>query len=274
MQVYSIVRADSDDRLHMVVEYCADGSLQSEHERGPMGLLRTREVVTDVCRGLDCVHARGMIHRDIKPANILCHSGRSKVGDFGLVSDSLVAGYASKAGYLDHIAIEVHNNNLTSAQSDVWALGMTVYRLLHGDEFYRQHFSTIDIPATIRAGGFALSLPWLPHIPEAWRRFVRKSMHDDTHRRYKTAFEMSQALARLPVSPDWQCAYTPTFIKWTRTKGGRQIEVEHTLISQRKHPWTAKSVGGKRTMSQGGGTRLRSKTQATQELENFFAGSR
>lgn len=273
VRVHALVRADADNRLHMVVEFCENGSLQAEYDQAPMLLSNVKCVLTDVCRGLECIHARGMVHRDIKPGNILRSKKRLKVGDFGLVSNSLILGYASAAGYSDHLAPEVHQHDLTSAQSDVWALGMTIYRLLHGHSFYQAHFAGIDIPESIKSGGFASNLPWLPHIPNAWRKFTRKAMHDDTGQRFRTGFAMCQAAASLPIEPDWQCDYTPGKVCWSRKKGHRKIEVTREVLSPRKHLWRAVSVGGLRSRWLDGVRTPVSGSQATQGLEAFFATS-
>jgi eukaryotic-like serine/threonine-protein kinase len=273
VRVHALVRADADDRLHMVAEFCDDGSLQAEYEQAPMLLSNVKSVLTDVCRGLECIHARGMVHRDVKPGNILRSKKRFKVGDFGLVSNSLIFGYASAAGYSDHLAPEVHQDDLTSAQSDVWALGMTIYRLLHGHPFYQAHFTGIDIPESIKNGRFASCLPWLPHIPNAWRKFIRKAMHDDTAQRFKTGFAMCQAGASLSIEPGWECDYTPKKAHWKRKKGNRQIEVTREVLSPRKHLWSAISVGGRRSRWLDGVKTPVSGSQATEELEAFFATS-
>lgn len=273
VRVHALVRADSDDRLHMVVEFCRKGSLQSEYERQPMLLSRVKTVLTDVCRGLECIHARGMVHRDIKPGNILGHKNRLKVGDFGLVSNALVFGYASAAGYTDHLAPEVHTDGLTSAQTDVWALGMTIYRLLHGHKFYQEHFAGIDIAESVKNGGFAAKLPWLPHVPNAWRKFIRKAMHDETAQRLSTAFAMCQAAAPLPIEPDWKCDYSPSKVTWIRMKKDRQIEVVWDVLSPRKHLWVATSTGGKRSRRLAGATIPISGNQVTKSLQGFFAAA-
>jgi serine/threonine-protein kinase len=275
VRVHALVRADTDDRLHMITEFCEKGSLQAEYEHGPLRLVRVKTVITDTCRGLDCIHSRGMVHRDIKPGNLLGSKRRLKIGDFGLVSNSLVLGYASAAGYSDHLAPEVHKDGLTSAQTDVWAMGMTIYRLLHGDVFYREHFSApgIDIPESIKNGGFVGALPWLPHIPDAWRKFIRKAMHDETAHRFKTAFAMSQAAARLPIDPGWECVYAPAHVVWKRKKGDRQIEVIREILSPRKHLWAATSTGGVRSRLLDGVKTPVSGSAATGGLETFFATS-
>lgn len=273
VRVHALVRADMDDRLHLVMEFCVNGSLQSEYEQGPLLLSRAKTVLSDVCRGLECIHARGMVHRDIKPGNILGSKKRFKVGDFGLVSDSLVFGYASAGGYTDHLAPEVHKDDLTSGQSDVWALGMTIYRLIHGHPFYLNSLGIVDIPASIKNGGFASNLPWLAHVPNAWRKFIRKAMHDDTAQRFRTAFAMCQAAASLPIEPDWECDYTAAKVSWSREKGDRQIQVIREMLSPRKHLWCVYSNGGMRSRRLAGVDTPVSGREATERLEAFFAAA-
>lgn len=275
VRVLALVRADADDRLHMVVEFCGEGSFQKKYEAGPMQIFNVKKVLTDICRGVACIHSRNMIHRDIKPGNILGSNKRAKLGDFGLVSNDLVNGYASAQGYSDHLAPEVHKDDLTSAQSDIWALGMTIYRLLHGHAFYQQKFvkAGIDIEASIKNGGFAAKLPWLPHVPLAWRKFIRKAMHDSTLQRFKTAFAMCQAAAPLPTEPRWDCVYTPVQTVWTRQKAGRLIRVSLEAVSATKFVWSAASSANGRSYSLGASDAPDSLKNASQSLEAFFSSS-
>ena len=47
-------------------------------------LARVHEVMGDMACGLEAIHSRAT-HRDLKPANVLLdHTGRAKIGDFGL----------------------------------------------------------------------------------------------------------------------------------------------------------------------------------------------
>lgn len=280
--VHQVVR-DAHGIVHLVTEFCNAGALDADYLAGPVSLGRVRKIITDASAGLECIHSRGMIHRDIKPSNLLCHNGVFKIGDFGLVTDRMIRGYASVAGYVSHLAPEVfgggsHLIGVTSAKTDIWALGMTVYRLLHGHSFFQDHFglfTAADFEQKILSGGFALSLPWLPHVPEKWRKFVRKSMHDDPAQRFPSAHAMSQALAPLPVSPPWDCQYAYNLVTWKKAESGRVTTVEWNILSPRKHTWSAiKTGGGKRAVcvagSRGAEVNL---TAARAQLEDFFAAS-
>lgn len=270
VQVFQVLEAEQQDFIYLVMEFCPNGSLQSYFEKGPMSLKQLRSILNDVTLGLQAIHARNLLHRDIKPANILLdQDGRAKLGDFGLVTNDLVWGYASAVGYLDHLAIESHHDEVTSIRTDVWALGMTVYRLLHGEQFYQQLPPPKDL---VPLGGFADHLPWLPHIPKEWRRFVKHLMHDDPVKRCPDAVRVLSSLEKLPISPDWQCTFTGERVVWQRTTKERRIEVVWTKHSPRHHQWTADSYpleSGKKHRIDGS-IGIINRTTAVKELRAFF----
>jgi serine/threonine-protein kinase len=270
VRVLNLVRHDVDDNLHMVTEFCDGGSVLTEYIAGPMCLDRVRRIINDVCLGLDSIHAKGMLHRDIKPGNILLSNNIWKLADFGLVTDDILNGYASGAGYADHVAYEVWNHGVTSVRSDIWALGMTVYRLIHGHPFYSEQFAGRTIPDDVQQGGFAHTLVWLQHLPKAWQSFVRRAMNDNRDQRFQNVHQFSQALGQLPIAPVWECTYTPTKTIWTRVKGGRRWEVIWEAHSPRTHTWSAVSRGGKRDMTLGGSTGQIGRMQLDSQLRDFF----
>lgn len=259
--------------VYLVLERCTGGSLQADFERGPARIDTLRTDLLNVAHGLQAVHAKGLIHRDIKPANILrAGDGSAKIGDFGLVSDRLVLGYASDAGYTDHLAPEVWSMCQTSILTDVWALGMTIYRLLHGEEFY----SALPQPAPlIQAGGFASTLPWLQHVPDPWRRLIRAMMNDDTRRRPSDMGTVINLLSRLPIAPAWDCVFSPTGSTWTRTTDTRRIVVTRTPAPARRAVWEAVSTPlgpDGRARRLGRSVAPAAPSQVDRELEAFFRG--
>jgi len=270
VQVHYIQELPDGNSIRYCMAFCPGGSLQSAFEAGPMELLALRTVATNVSMGLDALHTRGMLHRDIKPGNILRDgTGMAQLGDFGLVTDKLILGYASQAGYSDHIAHEVWLGNGTSTRTDIWALGMTLYRLLHGKVWYDES------PAPrllVQNGGFVDTLQWLPHIPKPWRRAIRKMLADDPARRYQSASQVLNALSPLSTQ-SWSAFVTPDLVRWTQSTGERLKIVEWTRHSARKHDWKAWSEpAGKvgRKMTLGGSAGPIGRNQAISELESFF----
>jgi eukaryotic-like serine/threonine-protein kinase len=271
VHVHHALQSPSSDAVLLVMEYCKGGSLQNAYEKGPLSLAEVLKVATDVSLGLEALHARGMLHRDIKPGNLLRDgAGCTKLGDFGLVTDNIILGYGSQAGYLDHLAPEVWAGDGTSVRTDIWALGVTIFRLLHGAIFYSQ---ITDPQAAVKAGGFAASLPWLPHIPKKWRTFIRRMLSDDGTKRFQSANQVLTALARLPTAPSVQCTVKKAATSWKHTANKRKTYVEWTAVGPRQHEWKAWSepvgLGNRRKL--GGSTAPQNRLKTEKELQAFFA---
>jgi eukaryotic-like serine/threonine-protein kinase len=270
VRVYDVVHDASEDKIYLLLELCKC-SLGELYEKGPLNIRDLRTYLNDTAAGLCCVHSKDIIHRDLKPMNILVGTdGRAKLGDFGLVTDRLVLGYGSMAGYSDHIAYEVWQSGQTSKKSDIWGFGMTAYRLLIGRDLYE----SLPLPRDeVKAGGYAKKLRWLPHIPKPWRSFIRKCMADDPHHRFPSAESMQTALSRLPIEPNWICQYSPDLTTWFRQKGKRIIEVAYIIHSPRKHEWIAisKPLNGKGQQRKLAGSKgIISRASMIRSLETFL----
>jgi serine/threonine protein kinase len=151
---------------------------------------QTRDILLDAANGLAKVHSIGLLHRDIKPSNLMLAADGKRVKG--------------------------------SVQSDVWAFGMTAYRLLHGRVFWEQN----------RLSGRALSegrllnrLHWLEHIPLEWRKFVSNALHEDPVRRTASADELIAQLHKLPVLPDWSCTYSDASCIWVLKAKDKKFKV-------------------------------------------------
>jgi serine/threonine-protein kinase len=269
VKVHHVVGSDDGETVYICMAFCPGGSLQSAFENGPLPLPAVRNFGTDVLMGLAALHARGMLHRDIKPANILLDAqNRALIGDFGLVTDDIVFGYASDAGYYDHWAYEVWHGKGTSERTDIWAVGATLYRLLHAQLWYEE---SPDPKGLVKHGGFADGLKWLPHIPRKWRRVIRQMMEDNSKKRYQTANQALSALSRLPISPAWETTVGSDMVRWTMISGNRLRVVEWKRVP-RHHEWMAWSEplgkGQKKKLGGSGGTVSASK--AASQLEKFL----
>lgn len=270
VQIHQLLESETNDEVLLVMEYCSGGSLQDHFEKGPMLLADVRKLSTEVALGLQALHARDMLHRDVKPGNLLLdENGVAKLGDFGLVTDDIILGYGSQAGYSDHIAPEVWNGSGTSVRSDIWALGMTIYRLLHGMDWYsRSPAPRMVVPN----GGFLNTLRWLPYIPKKWRRVVRRMLQDDPRSRYQNAEQIVNALAGLPIEPRWKCKVTAAEVRWERQAKRRRFIVIWTKHSARRHEWSAWSEpieAGNRRFLGGVETKI-GYAELERQLKDFF----
>ena len=114
------------------------------------------ELLLSVCRGVEVAHRRGVIHRDLKPSNIVVSTdGHPYVLDFGLAK-SLRTSPAEEetltqdgqiTGTLAYMAPEQAAGDVTRVdmRSDVYALGVILYRLLTGQPPHDSEGTTFEV---------------------------------------------------------------------------------------------------------------------------------
>ncbi|MEM7608393.1 MAG: protein kinase, partial [Myxococcota bacterium] len=92
-----------------------------------------RDLLAQVLRALDYLHARGIVHGDIKPSNLLVEkaSGRVVVLDFG-VTRTLGQSADDLSGSPSYMAPELIRGWSIDGRSDLYALGVMLYRMLSG----------------------------------------------------------------------------------------------------------------------------------------------
>lgn len=90
----------------------------------------TARLIADVCHGLAHAHEQGILHRNLNPSNILISAeAEPKIIDFG-ISNLPQPGSSAAAG--SENAAFVAPENVASVQADIYAVGITLYRLLTG----------------------------------------------------------------------------------------------------------------------------------------------
>lgn len=71
-----------EDRLVLVMELLTGGDLRSflKHSNDRLPEARARQIIKDICAGMDFLHHKNAVHGDLKSANILLDGeGRAKV---------------------------------------------------------------------------------------------------------------------------------------------------------------------------------------------------
>jgi serine/threonine-protein kinase len=131
---------------YFVMEYLDGHSLQDEMAMlgRPFTVEESRAYLAPVFSALEAAHAKGIIHRDVKPDNIFIVRGGGsepliKLLDFGLVKLAReVAGGSGKTsagmpmGTPDYISPEQSVNYGVDHRTDIYSLGILLYRMLSG----------------------------------------------------------------------------------------------------------------------------------------------
>jgi serine/threonine-protein kinase len=118
-------------------------SLRGLLEReGPLPEERTLRIAEDVAAGLTFAHRAGFVHRDIKPDNVLlAEDGMAVIADFGIAR--AVSGYVSATGVSmtigtpQYISPEQAQGRTLDGRSDLYALGVLLYKATTGDVPFR-----------------------------------------------------------------------------------------------------------------------------------------
>ncbi|WP_433826207.1 serine/threonine-protein kinase [Actinoplanes sp. CA-015351] len=89
----------------------------------------------EVAAALASAHARGIVHRDVTPANVMLTPAGAKVVDFGisaLIGENDVDPDGSLLGTPAYLAPERLEGGQVSPATDVYAVGLLIYRMLIG----------------------------------------------------------------------------------------------------------------------------------------------
>lgn len=222
----------TNDMICLAMKYFKNGSLHDRCSVNPIGLKETIRIGQEVLTGLASIHAKGFVHFDLKPSNVLFSDrGVAMVADFGQTQPMRPDGLASlPALYVAGIAPECYSTGAGVVQSDVYQAGLTLYRAVNGNAVFDvQRLSTAGElgPLTV-AGKFPNRDKFLPHVPRQLRTVIRTALQVDLAKRYPTATEFADALARVKVGLDWKVQTFPDgTMKWEAERVGKPgISVE------------------------------------------------
>jgi serine/threonine-protein kinase len=100
---------------------------------------RTVEIMSQVCRGLQAAHERGLVHRDLKPSNIFVMEDDSvKIIDFGVAHMTNVHTTVGLKGTLLYMSPEQLEGKPLSGLSDLFSLSVVCYEALTGRHPFRR----------------------------------------------------------------------------------------------------------------------------------------
>jgi serine/threonine-protein kinase len=231
--------------LYIAMEYLRQGSVEARYRGRPVPLRSAVKYLSDLCWGLEYSHNQGYIHRDIKPGNILLGpDGVVKLSDFGLAVRVPRGETASPYGYLTHVAPEVFSKGNTSKLSDLYALGVTAYRLINGDGFLPEINDVGELQDAVLTGDYPDRDYYSPYVPAKLRRIVNKCMSVDPDERYQMASAFRRQLEAIELHCDWKWQRNRRGIRYSSSIGNaRVIFLIKDLRSGRFDIETTRQVG-------------------------------
>ena len=202
------VSPDNVDPPFIVMEYLDGDPLDKLISGGGRFTLAEKlDVISQVCRGLDYAHSKGVIHRDIKPENIirLRESKRVKIVDFGIskVKRELdTAGLSQTQGIVGtvgYIAPERWRSQPEDGRVDIFSTGVLLYLLITGRQPFieRENEDVYAIMTRIVNEPYPPLSHYLADYPADLTAILDRALAKEPADRYYTGMEFADDLTVL-----------------------------------------------------------------------------
>ncbi len=159
------------------------------------------------CSALEAVHALkveggtvNLVHRDVSPHNLLLSAtGALKLIDFGIAKAATNRNLTmpgvtkGKAGYFSP---EQAMGRRLDGRSDLFSLGVTLYKLASGGTPFDEHGSHAERHAALVRGQWKDLNEAFPGLPSGFAAAVTRALALKPEQRFQTAREMREALER------------------------------------------------------------------------------
>jgi serine/threonine-protein kinase len=149
------VGEDASGDLFYVMELLPGESLSRRLQReGRLSPAAAVHVAAQVCEALTASHQGGVIHRDLKPANVMLlrrdgDDAYVKLIDFGISKTAEVPTIPTRTGEIigtvGYMAPEQIRGDRVDARTDLYALGVMLYRALTGSDVFEDR----GLPAAV-----------------------------------------------------------------------------------------------------------------------------
>ncbi len=151
--------ATQNGRPYLVMELVEGEPITSYCDRLRLSVRQRLELVLAVADAVSAAHAKLIVHRDLKPSNILVTAeGHVKLLDFGIAKmlDPEVEGERTRTELRlltpDHASPEQIRGEPVTTATDVYQLGVLLFRLLTGQRPYRVEGSSPQALTAIAQG--------------------------------------------------------------------------------------------------------------------------
>ncbi len=188
-----------DGCAFLVMDLLEGENLEARRDRkgGVLEPLEVLSLTDDVLDTLQAAHAKGVVHRDIKPENLfLTHENTVRLLDFGIArinvpenpGQTLAGVSMGTPAFMPPEQASAHWDKV-DAQSDIWALGASMFTLLTGR--YVHQGGTVNESLVLAVTKPAPKIENIdPSLPKAVVDIVNKALERDKSNRYKSAAEM------------------------------------------------------------------------------------
>jgi hypothetical protein len=213
---------------------------------------RAARYAAEICSQLARLHSfvsdvdgkkRAVVHGDIKPSNIqIGANDELRLLDFGIakVITSTRNLTQHNLGSPTYCSPERLAKGHVDAQSDLWAVGVTLYEMVAGSPPYQAQ-DTRKLEQLIESKRPPRSLP--PGCPPALASIISKALASDVNRRYGTAAEFEKDLRAFVADKPTGAAHSKQVSWW---ESNATLQKFRSELFARRPPQEAPRQGGLR----------------------------
>ena len=199
VHVYDV--GNEGDTHFFLMEFVDGDTVLKLLEKGRMSPLEVVDIGIAIADALDYAHERKIVHGDVKPQNIMIDKNGVKLADLGLArsikKETKLEKISSRRawGTPKYMAPELATGGACDAQTDIYALGATLYHMLVGHppfvgstakEIMQKHVRERLIPIRDLS----------PLVPPSVARVVEKMLAKMQSVRYQNMKQVIRALSR------------------------------------------------------------------------------
>ena len=260
-----VVSTSGGDVVVIAMDYHSGGSVTTQlNPTNFLPLTESVRITIDILRGLEYLHESELFHNDIKPSNILI-GPRSEgiLTDYGISCSSpqLKPAKAPDAYVLHQAPETIANGNITLS-TDIYQVGLTLFRLSNGVGTVRELRNRVgdrEFEKLKSNGKVPRKRDYLPFIPPSLARIIAKATRADSADRFQSALEMRRALEGVSISGYWttnacgdflgvSCNQTFRFSR-EKTKQGYKFNAFRTRLDSGRETRIARMSGSKLSRS-------------------------
>ena len=201
----------ADGLPYFVMEFVEGLPIDQYCERHALGVAERLQLFRQVCAAVSYAHRRAVIHRDLKTSNILVGAdGVPKLLDFGIArllqtsdADEASATLLGQRAMTPEYASPEHiRGEPVTTASDVYSLGVVLYRLLAGRLPYRlKALSAEDMAHTVshteaQRPSAVVDAPYERRLRGDLDNIVLMALRKEPDRRYSSVEQFSEDIRR------------------------------------------------------------------------------